>query len=166
MGWFHVRCWIAAIVVGGVALGCGGTSYQKSPAAPEEAPEPSAAPEGDAIEDTADVGSLEADLEREERVLAALLASPAPVGQPAQVAPESPATVPPQDAQTGGLRMAKDDTGSSDGCDRACRSLQSMRRAADGICRLCEDEPDRCDRARSRVDRAEGLVERSGCDCS
>jgi hypothetical protein len=159
---------IAVIVVSSVPSGCGGAKYQ-SPAVPEESPEPSATPESDG---RIDVGSLEADLEREERALRSLLGfgpDQEPPAEPAMEAgvPEPPVAVPPQDAQTGGVGLSTEAKHKSERCDRVCRALQSMRRAAEGICRLSADEePDRCDKARSRVDESTGFVERSGCVCS
>ncbi len=167
MGWFHARCMIAAVVVFIVPLGCGGTSYPKGSAVPEESPEPAAPPESG---EPADVASLEADLEREERALRSWLGpDPAPAAEPATEigAPDMPAVVPPQDVEASGQALSTDAKRASDRCDRACRALQSMRRAAEGICRLSADEePERCDRARGRVDESAGRVERSGCTCS
>ena len=50
-------------------------------------------------------------------------------------------------------------------CERACQALDSMRRSAEGICRLAGEETTRCDRAQSRVVTAEELVDGAGCDC-
>lgn len=51
-------------------------------------------------------------------------------------------------------------------CERVCKALSSMRRAADGICRSLSERHERCENARQRVNRAEKLVEASGCPCS
>jgi hypothetical protein len=46
----------------------------------------------------------------------------------------------------------------SDGCEVACKALASMRTAAAHLCELSTDEPDRCEGAKSRVDRATARV--------
>jgi hypothetical protein len=51
-------------------------------------------------------------------------------------------------------------------CDLACRALASMRRSADGICRLAGAGSERCDGARGRVARASERVAAAGCVCT
>lgn len=49
-------------------------------------------------------------------------------------------------------------------CRTACRALDSMRRAKERICSLSQDQPERCESARERLDRAERHVS-SRCLC-
>ena len=49
-------------------------------------------------------------------------------------------------------------------CDRACKALSSMRRAADGVCRLAGEDDRRCGDARSTVSENEKRV--SVCSCA
>jgi hypothetical protein len=53
----------------------------------------------------------------------------------------------------------------SNGCNRVCRAIGSMRRSVDAICRLAGDEDDRCKRARDAVERNNKRVADSGCGC-
>lgn len=50
-------------------------------------------------------------------------------------------------------------------CVAACRALASMRRAAEGICRIAGDDETRCEVAQKRVEDAAERVEAAGCVC-
>jgi len=41
-----------------------------------------------------------------------------------------------------------------------------MKESVEGICRLSEDDPPRCERARERLAKNEKRVEQAGCDCT
>lgn len=50
-------------------------------------------------------------------------------------------------------------------CERACRALDSMRRAVEGLCDLAGDDDPRCERGRSRLTDSEQRVSGAGCGC-
>ena len=50
-------------------------------------------------------------------------------------------------------------------CDTACAALDSMRRAADGICRLTSETDERCVGARGSVSAGEARTATAGCRC-
>ena len=111
-----------------------------------------------------DIDSLEAALAREEDSLRSLvsLAESPPKEEALPDAP--PPASPPSPTATGASRAVELEN-SERPCDRACRALDSMRRSADGICRLSGDDEDRCQRAQARVDAAGELVRGAGCSC-
>jgi hypothetical protein len=49
-------------------------------------------------------------------------------------------------------------------CERACKAFSSLRRAADGVCRLAGDGDARCVRARGIVKDNEARVATCKCD--
>ncbi|CAN5647340.1 hypothetical protein BH09MYX1_BH09MYX1_67420 [soil metagenome] len=49
-------------------------------------------------------------------------------------------------------------------CGTACKALASMERAEKTLCDVAE--PDECDRAKARVDKARAKVRGAGCACS
>ncbi len=48
-------------------------------------------------------------------------------------------------------------------CDKACKAFSSLRRAANGVCRLAGDDTPRCDKARGTVSDNEKRVATCGC---
>jgi hypothetical protein len=50
-------------------------------------------------------------------------------------------------------------------CSAMCRALASMRRAADGICRIDGESSEACRQARGRVADAARRIAVAGCDC-
>ena len=50
-------------------------------------------------------------------------------------------------------------------CSTMCRALASMRKAADGICRIGGEGSDACRRARRKAAEAARKVAAAGCDC-
>ena len=48
-------------------------------------------------------------------------------------------------------------------CPNACKAFESLRRAADAVCRLAGDSNERCTRARNIVKTSEGRL--SACKC-
>ena len=134
------------VVVASSALlfGCG--AAPKTPEAPMTS-----------TDDEQDIDSLEAALVRDESQLQSLLSSTS--GGGARPLPEESAPAEP-DAPLA-LSTNRDDTP----CGKACRALASMRRSAQGICRLAGQEHDRCHRANERVVSAEALVNDAGCSC-
>ena len=51
-------------------------------------------------------------------------------------------------------------------CPMMCRALASLRRAADGICRISGDDSDDCRRARTKAAEAARKVAAAGCHCN
>lgn len=102
------------------------------------------------------VSSLERDLERAESELNDLVAVGATPGDSFEA--ETNQT-------TGGVRTPTPASKPASPCQRACAALASMRRSAEGICRLAQEEPERCERAKASVDSAARRVGNAGCRC-
>jgi hypothetical protein len=50
-------------------------------------------------------------------------------------------------------------------CSMMCRAMASMRRAADGICRIGGEDTDACRTARRKAADAARSVSAAGCNC-
>ncbi|MCU0692361.1 MAG: hypothetical protein MUF54_13255 [Polyangiaceae bacterium] len=150
------------------------TTLAEPPTAPEAPSEPPAGE--DARRDDGELAKLEEQLRANERALLAQLgarapeakAEPqggvAPSSQPAGPRTSRPAGRPTQQQSPELGEMEAAPTASP--CTIACRALASMRRAAEGICRLTGEEQARCVRARERVARADQQAANSGCLCT
>lgn len=57
-------------------------------------------------------------------------------------------------------------TPGADACAPVCSALASLRRSAEGICRLAGSSDARCERAQATLSRNEQRVADSGCACS
>ena len=151
------------MVMAVLASGCAAAGKQAAPTAPE-APEPvSPSTTGMPADEAVDIETLEADLAREEEVLRSLMAQRDIVADgPTEM--QEPPSKSPQQPPVSGMSEAEPESGEKTRCGRACRALESMRRSAEGICRLAEGE-ERCDRAKERVGDAETMVSSAGCSC-
>jgi hypothetical protein len=139
------------VLITAFAVGCAGEL--KAPVEPSAGEPLSSAPDP---HEQHDAGALETQLLDQEGVIVRELLPPATSGgaeaEAPGVASATPAPESPRAPPTA--------------CQTACKALGSMRRAAEGICRLTEDEPERCERARERVRRAAARVTDAGCVCS
>lgn len=153
-------CALPAAVAIVLFLGCGGSAPPtRSTKSPEESGPPESVPEA------------LAELDRAEAELASAIGSPAIAGAPAdesraatgEATPrdaephEVSPTSPPPPAQAAGAD-APSAFSRPDPCVTACRALASMSRSADHVCDLAGHGDDRCENARSRVQRATDRV--------
>lgn len=125
---------------------------------------PSSTTAAPSAEEARDLETLEADLAREEQILRSLMLSQDAAAGEAPEDSEGQPAAPPKSPAVGGATKAETLSDRTTRCDRACRALESMRRSADGICRLADgDEP--CDRANERVSAAQDMIHSAGCSC-
>jgi hypothetical protein len=153
-----------------------------APLTPSPRTESSAAPQ--------DLNALQQELDRSERDLLAQLSERKAQGEPAlntQAEPKkrkaeakSAAEQPAQTSATPTERREEkkraesrpaeepqaEQTKQGSPCDLACRALQSMRRAANGICTITGPTDARCENARRRISDAAAEIERAGCVCA
>jgi hypothetical protein len=170
------------LLTGVVVSGCARAAGDARQPAPTEA-EPSAAAPGPGQARLSELDALEHDLDLSEQRLAEHLgeASPAPPGAEAPSdaasgweasgagaeAPAAPAPAtsprPPTKVESRSEEQAR--ARADDVCTLSCRALQSMRRAATGICELVPGSL-RCASAERRVEAASAKVNRAGCECA
>jgi hypothetical protein len=186
--WLGAVAW--AITVAGLAAGCGGGMRRDADAADEPwAAGRSSQKDATALDvaprsgPTTELEAFELDLAVSERRLDAELVQvgapgsalhrpggTGPMGEGPPVEPVSPRWATPPEVATAPSPSAPAKAAApallpDSACDLACRSLASMRRAADGICRLTSDRHARCVRARERVKGATERLAAAGCGC-
>jgi hypothetical protein len=125
---------------------------------------------------TNDIGTLERDLEQNERVVYAQVGQPTPSGAPADMqkseekapapAAGAPAAADKAPAEPESAAAAPPPPPAPSPCADACRAFGSMQRSAGRICELAGNENDRCTRARDRVRTAEARLGQAGCACA
>lgn len=137
---------LLAFVVGAAVAACNAAKEARTPQAPQTPQAPAGT--GSGTETTQDIETLEASMRADEDRLEEALGRGGKDSSP--VSGAAPTEL-------------MDDRGAA--CANACRALESMRRAAEGICRMAGEGDERCDRARDRVRAAEDVVRDSGCTC-
>ncbi len=177
--------WLAMLLAASPIACAAGRQVAEPPPPPErpERPEPKAVAPADLRHITlTEVDALEHDLAVAEQRLKTQLVRRASYAHELDQAEEpsererarepsyaTPApTAPPTEAAERSARPQSWQPGAQVGspCDMACRALGSMRRSADGICRIVGQGDDRCSRARERVAQAERRVREAGCRCA
>jgi len=163
---------LASLLVGVLAAGCGGAAAKSTgePASPKGGDSQSQVVQADELVAYEDEIALALNTPRPQAAVqqppyAEAPATTATTGtNPLKAMPESEgkraevgAPAPPMPPQA----TAQD---TSNPCQTACRALTSMTTSANHICDLAGEDNDRCTNARSRVQRAEGLVN-ARCTC-
>jgi len=151
-GWALV-CWgLTACASGKTAPSAPSGSFVEAP----DADQPSSAPPGERAKELQFSGGEDEEpsvaLDRAEAEVERALG-----GEGDYATPPTPAAPVTTDGAPGPVAKRPEVLG-GDPCHTACRALASMRRAADRLCAISGDEPERCGDARGRVERAEERV--------